>query len=110
MPLYEFLCPVCGTKFEQLRRFAQADDPATCPQGHTGAKRLMSPVMIFAKDRYGSTLLPGTGYEPKYDSLAERLAKEKRQQQQQQAQQAAVEPSPAAETTSAPEGRTTEAS
>lgn len=30
MPLYEYECPECGTEFEQLVPFQQADD-AVCP-------------------------------------------------------------------------------
>jgi putative FmdB family regulatory protein len=31
MPLYEYECRNCGTKFEVLRSFSQADDPTCCP-------------------------------------------------------------------------------
>ena len=42
MPTYEFRCATCETVFEDRRSMAAADDPATCPDGHVGAKRLLS--------------------------------------------------------------------
>jgi putative FmdB family regulatory protein len=30
MPLYEYYCADCNTKFEALRRMSQADDPIAC--------------------------------------------------------------------------------
>jgi putative FmdB family regulatory protein len=39
MPLYEFRCPECGTRYELLRRIREMDDPATCPNGHGGGVR-----------------------------------------------------------------------
>lgn len=31
MPLYEFVCEECGTGFELLVGFSQADQPQVCP-------------------------------------------------------------------------------
>ncbi|MBM3828776.1 MAG: zinc ribbon domain-containing protein [Actinobacteria bacterium] len=42
MPLYEFRCRTCETTFEVRRPMAEASDPATCPEGHAGAVRLLS--------------------------------------------------------------------
>ncbi|MFQ6014315.1 MAG: zinc ribbon domain-containing protein [Anaerolineae bacterium] len=52
MPLYEYYCPDCETKFDALRSFSQADDPIDCThcQG-TGAKRVIS---LFAAVSKGS--------------------------------------------------------
>lgn len=41
MPLYEYRCRTCGTVYEQRRPMADADAPATCPNGHTGAVKLL---------------------------------------------------------------------
>ena len=30
MPIYEYLCDDCGTKFEALRSFSRADDAIAC--------------------------------------------------------------------------------
>ncbi len=42
MPLYEYLCPECDSRFELRRPMAEASDPVDCPQGHVGARRLLS--------------------------------------------------------------------
>ena len=42
MPLYEFRCRTCDETFEQRRPMSAASEPATCPQGHDGAVRLLS--------------------------------------------------------------------
>jgi putative FmdB family regulatory protein len=41
MPLYDYRCRTCGTVYEERRPMADADAPATCPQGHVGAARLL---------------------------------------------------------------------
>lgn len=42
MPLYEFRCRTCESTFEVRRPMSEASDPATCPEGHEGAVRLLS--------------------------------------------------------------------
>ncbi|MEO5974243.1 MAG: zinc ribbon domain-containing protein [Ilumatobacteraceae bacterium] len=42
MPTYEFRCRTCDTAFEERRAMAQANAPATCPNGHDNAVRLLS--------------------------------------------------------------------
>ena len=42
MPTYEFRCTTCETVFEERRPMAASDDPARCPDGHLGARRLLS--------------------------------------------------------------------
>ncbi|MFM9138542.1 MAG: FmdB family zinc ribbon protein [Actinomycetota bacterium] len=42
MPTYEFRCKTCDSVFEERRSMAQANEPATCPQGHDTAVRLLS--------------------------------------------------------------------
>ena len=42
MPLYEYYCPPCGTRFELLRPRSQMDDAATCPSGHITNNRVLS--------------------------------------------------------------------
>lgn len=42
MPLYEFKCRTCDDTFEVRRPMSEAGEPATCPQGHDGAVRLLS--------------------------------------------------------------------
>lgn len=44
MPIYEYYCPKCAAKFEELRPIARADEPALCAKGHRGASRTLSMV------------------------------------------------------------------
>jgi len=52
MPLYEFRCRTCDETFELRRSMSESSDPATCPQGHDGAVRLLS---VFANHGGGSS-------------------------------------------------------
>ena len=40
MPVYEFRCSTCHAVFDERRPMADADAPASCPDGHVGARRL----------------------------------------------------------------------
>jgi putative FmdB family regulatory protein len=54
---YEFRCRACGATFEERRPMAEADRPATCPDGHRDTTRLLS---VFASSTAGSgPLAPG---------------------------------------------------
>jgi putative FmdB family regulatory protein len=57
MPVYEYYCPKCATKFEELRPMSRADDAARCPSGHAGANRTLSMFAAVTKNAAG-------GYEP----------------------------------------------
>ncbi len=48
MPLYEYYCRECGSKFELLRPMSRMDEPAACPQGHGGAQRVLSVFAAFS--------------------------------------------------------------
>lgn len=54
MPTYEFRCTTCDTVFEERRPMANSGDPATCPSGHPGARRLLS--VFAATSGSGDTL------------------------------------------------------
>ena len=41
MPVYEFRCSTCDAVFDERRPMTDADAPATCPDGHVGATRLL---------------------------------------------------------------------
>ncbi len=61
MPLYEYYCPQCETRFELLRPMGRSDDPATCPSGHQGAERVMSVFSSVSKGADGQTAPIGGG-------------------------------------------------
>ena len=55
MPLYEYVCERCETRFEHLRPSSRMDDPADCPSGHRGARRVLSTFAAVRRDSYGET-------------------------------------------------------
>jgi len=62
MPLYEYVCDKCECRFELLRSFGQADDPAECPLCHEeGARRLISSFATVSKSSDGSVISLGGG-------------------------------------------------
>jgi putative FmdB family regulatory protein len=42
MPVYEYRCRTCDTRFDARRSAADADGPAVCPDGHSDSRRLLS--------------------------------------------------------------------
>lgn len=42
MPIYEYVCSGCKSKFEQMRPLSQCSQPADCPKCHKPAGRKMS--------------------------------------------------------------------
>jgi putative FmdB family regulatory protein len=62
MPIYEYLCPECDSRFEELRPLSQAEDPVECPRCHHPAHRKMSTFACFSTAENGlSRTVPGTG-------------------------------------------------
>ena len=55
MPLYEYYCPQCETRFELLRPMSRSDDPAACPNGHDRAQRVLSVFSAVSKGVGGET-------------------------------------------------------
>jgi putative FmdB family regulatory protein len=57
---YEYRCRACGATFEERRAMADADAPATCPDGHADTTRLLS---VFASTTGGASApsTPGGG-------------------------------------------------
>jgi putative FmdB family regulatory protein len=53
MPLYEYFCPRCEAKFELLRSMSRSEEPATCPEGHEGAERVLSVFLSLSKGADG---------------------------------------------------------
>jgi putative FmdB family regulatory protein len=58
VPTYEFRCTTCDTVFEERRSMAASSDPATCPAGHPGARRLLS---VFASTSGAGDTLRAAG-------------------------------------------------
>jgi putative FmdB family regulatory protein len=60
MPVYEFRCSTCHAVFDERRPMAEADAPASCPDGHHGARRLL-PVFATARRVSEPIGAPGDG-------------------------------------------------
>ena len=62
MPIYEYVCSKCGSKFELLKPISQADEEADCPQCHQPARRKLSTFACFSISDSGiPTRVAGTG-------------------------------------------------
>ena len=55
MPLYEFVCDRCATKFEVLRPVSRMDEPAPCPKGHGTSQRVISRFAALTRDEFGES-------------------------------------------------------
>jgi putative FmdB family regulatory protein len=61
MPLYEYVCQRCETRFEELRPFSRMDAPADCPSGHRGGRRVLSTFAAITRDASGEAAPVGGG-------------------------------------------------
>ena len=55
MPIYEYECPKCDSKFELLRPMSRADEKATCPECRSEAQRVVSVCCCATTDESGMT-------------------------------------------------------
>ncbi len=54
MPLYEYKCRDCDSRFE-VRRSMSDDSPVVCPDGHPGAVKLLSAFASIGASTGGSS-------------------------------------------------------
>jgi len=48
MPVYNYVCKVCGAHFEYRHSFQDADQPTMCPNGHLQTRKVLSvPSVVF---------------------------------------------------------------
>ena len=52
MPVYEYLCPGCESRFEKLRPMSDGDQ-ANCPECNAEAHRVLSMFAAFARGTSG---------------------------------------------------------
>ena len=61
MPIYEYVCHNCGTKFELMRPISKSSEPAPCPQCQKIARRAVSRCASFSRSESGvSTPIGGS--------------------------------------------------
>ncbi len=60
MPVYEYYCRTCQSKFELLRPMKLATGGASCPSGHEGATRTISVFAAIGRGEDGE-LVPMAG-------------------------------------------------
>jgi len=61
MPIYEYCCPKCNTKFEELRPLSKAGDKAICPKCQSQAERVPSCFSAHSSGDFGEALPIGGG-------------------------------------------------
>ncbi len=61
MPIYEYVCPDCKTKFELMRPISRSSDPADCPECNHTANRALSRFFCLSSSEFGMTAPIGGG-------------------------------------------------
>ena len=63
MPMYEYRCPDCDSRFEKLRRMSEAEQPAECPkcQSKSAARQLSGFAAVGAGGGSGEMQMGGGG-------------------------------------------------
>ena len=62
MPVYEYHCPSCKSRFQMLRPMAQAEQMAECPECDTASVRTLSVFAAVSRSAEGYSLpLAGGG-------------------------------------------------
>ncbi|MDP2719386.1 MAG: zinc ribbon domain-containing protein [Dehalococcoidia bacterium] len=61
MPVYEYFCQKCNTKFELLRPLSRADEKALCDCCHSEGKRVVSTFAALSRGSDGGLVPAGGG-------------------------------------------------
>jgi putative FmdB family regulatory protein len=61
MPMYEYACQDCGLSFAQKRKFAEASQPARCPECDSLNTRKLLATIAFISSNAGSIPVPMSG-------------------------------------------------
>jgi putative FmdB family regulatory protein len=61
MPIYEYVCPACNTRFEELRPTSRMDEAAECPRDHQSGRRVLSTFAALTRDAEGAVSGVGGG-------------------------------------------------
>ncbi|RJP75392.1 MAG: zinc ribbon domain-containing protein [Candidatus Zixiibacteriota bacterium] len=52
MPIFEYRCPDCQQEFDEIRPFADRDEPVSCP--HCGSRRSERKISLFGTTGWSS--------------------------------------------------------
>ncbi len=55
MPIYEYVCHSCDSRFELLRPMSRATEAVACPKCQQKAERVLSTFASFSMDESGMT-------------------------------------------------------
>lgn len=55
MPVYEYFCPTCKSRFERLRAMNEAADTSNCPDCATPARKALSVFAAVSRGADGFT-------------------------------------------------------
>lgn len=58
MPVYEYLCRTCDSRFETRRAMSDAGAPIACPEGHPDTTRLLSVFAAVGRSTAGPAPAP----------------------------------------------------
>lgn len=62
MPNYDYLCPICGARFERNLSFKDVMDTSVCPNGHPKARRVFTvPTVVYKGSGFYVTDHPRQG-------------------------------------------------
>jgi putative FmdB family regulatory protein len=61
MPIYEYVCDDCKTKFELMRPLSKSSEPGDCPACKGQAKRILSRFACFTASESGDLAPVGGG-------------------------------------------------
>ncbi|MFC1988716.1 FmdB family zinc ribbon protein [Chloroflexota bacterium] len=61
MPIYEYICRDCDSKFEKLRPVSQSSEKASCPVCQKEAERVLSSFCCLSTDETGIPSTIGGG-------------------------------------------------
>jgi putative FmdB family regulatory protein len=61
MPVYEYVCRTCDSRFEVRRSMQDASSPIDCPDGHGDTSRLLSVFASVGRASAGSSMASSPG-------------------------------------------------
>jgi putative FmdB family regulatory protein len=51
MPIYSFVCEICGERFDRFLHFSDDSNDMRCPNGHEKVRRVYTPPTVVYKGK-----------------------------------------------------------